>query len=373
VAPQREWFEKDYYKVLGVPEGASAKEIGKAYRQLAKKYHPDANPGSEERFKDISAAFTVLGDADRRKEYDEVRRAVRAGATRFGPTTGTASSFGNFKVDDLGDLIGNIFSRGARGSRSTPSTGGPQRGKDVEADLTLSFLDAVNGITTTVNVSSPVPCSTCGGSGAAPGTTPARCASCGGTGVINEPQGLFSFSHTCPVCGGDGRIVEKPCPTCVGSGAETRARQIKVRVPAGVTDGQHIRLKGQGEPGRNGGAAGDLIVAVHVGAHPVFGRKGHDLTVAVPITYAEAVLGAEITVPTLTKPVTVKVPAGTRSGRTLRVRGRGIPAAGRTGDLLVTLEVAVPAHPTPEVRRAVESLAGVSDGEALRSSLFAEA
>ncbi len=369
MAPQREWFEKDYYKVLGVPETATDAEIAKAYRTLAKKYHPDANPGSEERFKDISAAYDVLGDKAKRTEYDEVRSQTAMGNVFAG---GGAGAPGGFKVDDLGDLIGNIFNRGARG-HAGPSTGGPQRGADLEAALTLSFLDAVNGLTTTVNVTSEAPCSTCGGSGAAPGTTPVVCSSCGGAGVINDNQGLFSFSRACPTCGGAGRRIEQPCPACHGHGTEIRARQVKVRIPAGVDDGQRIRLKNRGGAGRNGGPAGDLYVVVRVGSHPVFGRKGRDLTVHVPVTFPELVVGADVSVPTLTKPVTLKVPPGTKSGRTLRVRGRGVPASRGVGDLLATIEVVVPADPDAEQLSAVEKLAAVTDGDAMRAAAFAGA
>ena len=374
MAPQREWFEKDYYQVLGVPPSASAKEIGKKYRELAKQYHPDAHPGSEERFKEISAAYDVLGDVGRRKEYDEVRRATAVGNpfARTASTSGPGGGPGGFHVDDLSDLIGNIFSRNGRRSGTVGApTGGPQRGADLEASLNLSFLDAVHGVTTTVNLTGEVPCASCGGSGAAAGSRPITCASCGGAGVIDDNQGMFSFSRTCPVCNGSGRIVEKPCPTCAGSGTQTRARQVKVRVPAGVEDGQRIRLKSRGGAGRSGGPAGDLYVTVHVGPHPVFTRRGKDLLVTVPVTYPEAVLGAEISVPTLEHPVTLKVPAGSRSGRTLRLRGRGVPARSGAGDLLVTLEVAVPLEPSPEQADLVRSLASVSDGEALRAARFA--
>jgi molecular chaperone DnaJ len=368
MAPQREWFEKDYYKVLGVPDTATAKEIGKKYRQLAKQFHPDAHPGSEERFKEVSAAYDVLGDADKRKEYDEVRRAAPLGNPFAGAGAGGNAGF---RVDDLSDLIGNIFNRGGRTTaRPSPGTGGPQRGADLEASLSLAFLEAVHGLTTTVNVTSEAACSTCGGSGAAPGTTPVTCAACGGRGVLNDNQGLFSFSRACPTCGGAGRTIEQPCPACHGHGSEVRARQVKVRIPAGVENGQRIRLKSRGGAGRNGGPAGDLYVIVHVDNHPVFTRKGRDLAVAVPVTFAEAVLGAEISVPTLDRPVTVKVPAGTRSGRTLRLRGRGVPVRAGTGDLLVNLEVAVPSQPSPEQRTIIESLAAVSDGDALRAPLL---
>lgn len=346
---QREWYEKDYYKVLAVPDSATEKEITRAYRKLAKQHHPDANPGSEERFKEISAAYDVLGDAAKRNEYDEIRRLGPLGAFR-----GNGAPF-NVRIDDLGDLFNGIFQR-VRGTGGRSSSSGPQRGQDVEASLHLSFLDAVSGITTTVNLVSDAVCSACHGSGSAPGTSPVICPRCGGRGVLDEDQGLFSFSQPCRDCSGSGMKIEDPCPRCSGSGIERRPRQVKVRIPAGVDDAQRIRVKGRGAAGRNGGPAGDLYVVVHVDRHPVFGRSGRNLTVAVPVTYSEATLGAEIKVPTLREPITLKVPAGTPSGRTLRVRGKGIPAAGGAGDLLVTVEVAVPSNLSEQERAAVESL-----------------
>ncbi len=379
MAPQREWFEKDYYKVLGVSDTATDKEIGKAYRKLAKQYHPDANPGSEERFKEISAAYDVLGDPERRKEYDEVRRLGPAGnpfANMGGGERGGGFTT-NFQVGDLGDLLGNIFGRGNRnpragGGRSGPTAMGAQRGQDIEASLHLSFLDAINGVTTTVNVTSEAACHTCGGSGAAPGTAPVVCPVCGGRGVINDNQGLFSFSQPCQTCAGTGMRVEHPCPTCLGLGVEHRARQVKVRIPAGVEDGQRIRIKGRGGAGRGGGPTGDLYVVVHADRHPVFGRRGKDLTVTVPVTFPEAALGAKVAVPTLDGPVTVKVPAGSKSGKTLRVRGRGVPASSGVGDLLVTVDVAVPARLSDEARKSVETLGDLIDGEALRNGLWGD-
>ncbi|HET9691360.1 MAG TPA: molecular chaperone DnaJ [Acidimicrobiales bacterium] len=376
MAPQREWFEKDYYKVLGVPDTATDKEIGKAYRRLAKQYHPDANPGSEDRFKEISAAYDVLGDAAARKEYDEVRRMGPA-ANPFATTGRGGAPFagggGNFHVDDISDLIGNIFNRGAgRAGRPRTATG-PQRGADLDAELHLSFDDAVHGATTTVNVTSDVTCATCHGSGAAPGTAPVVCSVCGGRGVTTDNQGLFSFSQPCGACGGAGMRIETPCPTCHGTGAERRPRQVKVRVPAGVEDGQRIRVKGRGAAGRAGGPPGDLYVTVRTGASPLFARHGpRDLAVTVPVTFPEAALGTTVTVPTLDVPVSLKVPAGTPSGRVLRVRGRGVPAAGGAGDLRVTVEVVVPTSLTDEQRRAVEALGAVLPGDDLRARAFAE-
>ena len=358
MAAQREWFEKDYYAVLGVPETATQKEINKAYRKLARQLHPDANPGdakAEERFKEVSAAYDVIGDAEKRKEYDEVRR--------MGPM---ASGFGGqgpggftFSTDDISDLLGGLFTRGGRGAGRASRGAGPQRGADLEAELHLGFVDAVKGVTTEVHLTSDAPCSTCHGSGAKPGTAPTTCSRCGGRGLLDENQGFFSFSQPCPACAGRGQVVTDPCPTCRGTGVERRARQVKVRIPAGVADGQRIRLKGRGGSGRNGGPPGDLYVLVSVDEHPLFGRSGNHLTLTVPITYPEAVLGADIRVPTLDgDPVTLRIPPGTRSGKTFRVRGKGVvPASGAPGDLLVTVEVAVPTKLSAAERKAVEALA----------------
>jgi molecular chaperone DnaJ len=364
VAPQREWFEKDYYKILGISDSASDKEVTRAYRKLAKQFHPDANPGAEDKFKEISAAYDVLGDPDKRKEYDEVRKMgpVANPFAGAGPTPGA----GGFRVDDLSDLLGGIFRGRGRSERAAT---GAKRGDDIEAQLHLSFLDAVNGVTSTVNITTDVTCSTCGGSGAAPGTRPVTCPNCNGRGVINENQGLFSFSQPCPVCGGTGVTVQTPCPTCHGRGVERRARQVKVRIPAGVEDGQRIRVKGRGGAGTAGGAAGDLYVVVHTDTHPVFGRNGKNLVLTVPVSFPEAALGATITVPTLNKPVSLKVPAGTRSGRTFRVKGQGVPASSGAGDLLVTIEVAVPQKLTAAEREAIEALAHATEDGSMRAYL----
>jgi molecular chaperone DnaJ len=247
-----------------------------------------------------------------------------------------------------------------------------QRGANLEATLHLSFIDAVRGITTTVNVTSEVGCHTCGGNGAAPGTAPVICPVCSGRGVVNDNQGLFSFSQPCQACGGSGFRVETPCPTCHGSGVEYKARQVKVRIPAGVEDGQRIRVKGRGAAGRGGGSAGDLYVVVHVDSHPIFGRSGKNLTLNLPVSFPEAVLGATVTVPTLDQPVTLKVPAGTRSGRTLRVRGRGVPTSSGTGDLLVTIDVAVPQDLSEAERKTVAALGDLRKGDGLREYLWGD-
>ena len=371
MAPQREWFEKDFYSVLGVSDSATPKDIAREYRKLAKKYHPDANPGSEDKFKEISAAYDVLGDPDKRKEYDEVRRLGPVGNpfARSGAPRGGASS--SFHVDDLGDILGGIFGRGSGASRPRRAGGGgAHRGADLEAALHLSFLEAVGGITTTVNLTSEVACSKCAGSGAAPGTAPTVCSVCGGTGVVNDNQGLFSFSQPCAACAGTGMRVETPCPGCGGRGTESRARQVRVRIPAGVEDGQRIRIKGRGGAGRGGSPPGDLYVVVHHEPHPIFGRKGKHLTLTAPLSFAEAALGATITVPTLDRPVSLKVPPGTRSGRTFRVRGKGVPASSGAGDLLVTVEVVVPAELSDTEREAVEAVGDLMKGDALREKLW---
>ncbi|MBA2280698.1 MAG: molecular chaperone DnaJ [Acidimicrobiia bacterium] len=363
MAAQREWYEKDYYKVLGVADSAPPKEIKTAYRKLSRELHPDANPGdaaAEERFKEVSAAYDVLGDEAKRKEYDEVRRLGPMGMGDF--TGGGGAGF-----SDLGDVFSGLFTRAARTARGRAGGGtgrgtGPQRGPDLESELQLSFVGAASGVETSVNITSDVACATCHGSGAKPGTTPRACSVCGGRGVVDDDQGFFSFSAPCQACRGQGFMIEEPCPTCRGGGVERKARQVKVRIPAGVADGQRIRLAGRGGPGRNGGPNGDLYVTVRVADHPLFGRQGSDLTVAVPITFPEAVLGAEVAVPTLDGgPVTIKVPEGTRSGRTFRVRGKGLPRKGDAhGDLLVTVDVAVPLKLSKEERNAVEALAAAT-------------
>ncbi len=361
MAAQREWYEKDYYKTLGVPETATAKEITKAYRKLARELHPDKNPGdaaAEERFKAVSAAYDVLGDETKRGEYDEVRR--------LGPVGGPGGPGGfTFNMDDanasgLGDLLGQMFGRrgGRGGAGGGAASAGPRRGADVQAELTLDFVDAARGMTTTLHLTSDAQCSTCDGSGARPGTTPKLCPQCGGRGVIDDNQGLFSFSTPCRRCGGAGTVIEDPCPTCRGTGVEKRAREVQARIPAGVSDGQTIRLKGRGAPGRNGGPAGDLLVEIHVAPHPRFGRTGDDLTVRVPVPFATAALGGEVGVPTLDGPnVTLRLKPGTQSGSRHRVRSKGIESKKGTGDLIVTVDVTVPTSLSEAERTAIEQLA----------------
>jgi molecular chaperone DnaJ len=386
VAAQREWFEKDYYAVLGVSPESTAKEISRAYKKLAKEHHPDINPGNkvaEEKFKEISAAYDVLGDAERRTEYDEVRRMVASGVGPGGFGPGAGGGFGgqSFRFDEdtfsggngaFADLFGGFLGgRGRGGRRAT----GPQRGQDLETELHLSFDDAVRGVTSTVRFRADATCHTCDGSGAAPGTSPETCPQCHGSGSIAVDQGPFSFSQVCPTCGGRGQVIPTPCPTCHGRGVEMRAREVKVRVPAGVNDGQRIRVKGRGAAGAGGGPPGDLFVVVHVAPHPLFGRSGNDLTIKLPVTFAEAALGADVKVPTLDGQVTVRIPPGTPGGKVLRVRGQGVSDDGNSkngkhgGDLLVTIDVQVPDALDERQRDAVESLAGAFDADP-RAELF---
>ena len=357
----RDWVEKDFYAVLGVSQDAGADEIKKAYRKLAQKYHPDANSGdraAEEKFKEISEAYATLSDPEQRKEYDQVRRLASTGG--FGGFGGGRGGFGgqHVRIEDLEDLLGGFGGLGDLFGFRAGSRAGPTRGADLETELTLSFDQAAEGVTTSVKVRGEAPCSHCGGSGAEPGTAVTTCPTCGGRGMIAQNQGFFSFSQPCPQCGGSGRLVETPCRVCRGTGVETRTRQVKVRIPAGVKDGDILRLRGKGAPGRNGGPPGDLLVRLRVTPSRTFGRKGNDLTLTVPVTYTEAALGTKIEVPTLNGAVKLKIPPGTPSGKTFRVRGKGItPERGRPGDLLVTVQVAVPTRLSKEEKKLLEELA----------------
>jgi len=359
---KREWFDKDYYQVLGVAKNATQAEIKKVYRKLAQQHHPDANQGnkdSEERFKEISAAYDVVGDPEKRKQYDEVRDMAASGVGGGGFPGGFSSAggpggvrFEDVGFTDIGDLFGGLFGGGGRRGRGAR----PARGADLETDVTVSFEDAMNGTTVPVKIQGPAPCETCHGTGAAPGTSPITCPQCQGSGSISVNQGPFQMSQTCPRCNGSGRVVEQVCPTCRGTGSQRRTRSFQVKVPAGVQDGARIRLAGRGEPGPAGAQAGDLYVRVHVRAHRFFGRRGSDLTVDLPVTYSEAALGANVQVPTLNGPVTMKVPAGTQPGKTFRLKGKGAPRKGGHGDLLVTAEVEVPSRVSKKERELLQQL-----------------
>ena len=381
----KDYVEKDYYKTLGVSKTATADEIKKSYRKLARKYHPDANKGdakAEERFKEISEAYNVLSDEKRRKEYDEARSLFGSGG--FRRPAGAGGGFGGFDLGDLfgggaeagasggrlGDLLGGMFGSGGRGAQPRP-----RRGADVETEATLGFGDAIDGVTVSLRLASEAACPTCHGTGAKSGTVPRVCPSCEGTGQSSRNLGSFAFSEPCKECRGRGLVVDDPCPACAGSGRAMSTRTIQARIPAGVADGQRIKLKGKGAPGERGGPAGDLYVKIHVTPHPVFGRSGHNLTVTVPVTFPEAALGAEVKVPALRgAPVSVRIPAGTPNGRTFRVRGKGVRRPdGTNGDLLVTVSVQVPQKLTGPAREALYSFRDATAGEDPREELLQRA
>jgi molecular chaperone DnaJ len=356
---------RDLYEILGVSKSASQDEIKKAYRKLARKYHPDKNPGdseAEERFKEVQGAYDVLSDPQKRKQYDQVGPRIFAGA---GPRGGNFQWSGNIgDLGDLSDLFGGLFDSFAGGRRTASArtrTRG-ERGRDVEVAVNLSFEDSLEGVTTKIPVELETACSACNGTGAEPGTSPKICPECRGRGVVSESQGLFALSQPCPRCGGNGTVVEQPCRKCNGAGRERRTKRYTVKIPAGVKDGTQIRLKGKGEAGYAGGPPGDLIVTTHVAASPLFQRRGADLVLDVPVTYAEAALGATVEIPTPDGRISLKVPAGSQDGKMLKVRGRGAPKlnGGGKGDLLARLRLVVPTKLTKAEREALENLQKVS-------------
>ena len=367
----KDWLEKDFYAVLGVSKDATTDEIKKKYRKLAREFHPDKNPGdkgSEDRFKSISEAADVLSDDAKRKEYDEARSlfaggGFRSGGSGYGGAGRSAPGYG-VNVEDLfgadsggfGDFLGGIFNRGRGGATRSPQ---PRRGADLESSLTLSFNEALDGITVSLGLSSDAPCSHCHGTGAKAGTVPRMCPTCNGSGQTSRNAGGFAFADPCVTCRGRGLFVDDPCPNCHGSGRGLSTRTVQARIPAGVKNGSRIRLKGKGASGERGGPSGDLLVDVTVSPHPVFDRKGDNVTVTVPITFAEAALGAEVPVPTPRGgTVTLKLPAGTANGRTFRVRGKGVRRKdGTNGDLLATVEVSVPQKLSAEARAALKQYA----------------
>ncbi|MBB4913148.1 molecular chaperone DnaJ [Streptosporangium saharense] len=389
----KDYLEKDYYAVLGVPKTATAEEIKKAYRKLARQYHPDANQGSTEteaKFKEVSEAYDILSDTKRRKEYDEARTLFGSGLGGYAGTGGASrSGSGGFPFDlgdlfggthqggtgggGIGDIFGGIFNRGGgTTTRAGGATTRARRGQDIESEVTLSFGEAVEGTTVSLRLTSSSACTACAGTGAKAGTTPRVCPTCEGTGAASRNLGNFAFSEPCRDCKGRGLLVDNPCEVCEGSGRGKSTRTIQARIPAGVGDGQRIKIKAKGAPGENGGPAGDLYVQIHVKPHPVFGRTGENLTITVPVTFTEAALGAEIKVPILKGlPVTLRIPEGTPNGRTFRVRGRGVARKdGTKGDLLVTVEVLVPQHLEDKARGALEDFREATAGGDPRAELI---
>jgi molecular chaperone DnaJ len=380
----KDWIEKDYYKVLGVSKDAKPEEIKKAYRKLARDNHPDQNPGNpeaEKRFKEISEANDVLSNESKRQEYDEARRLFGGGGFRFPGSSGGRTGapmddiFRNASEGSFSDLFGGLFGGSGGTTRSTrfSTTRGPRRGSDVEGEVTIDFVQAIEGVTVGMQMVSDAPCEACHGTGAKAGTVPRVCPTCQGSGMQTSTSGgVFAVTEPCRECRGRGMVVDDPCPVCHGSGRGKSTRTMQVRIPPGVTDNQRIRLKGKGGAGENGGASGDLYVVVHVRPHPVFGRKGDNLTLAVPVTFTEAALGAEIEVPTLGgPPVKLRIPAGTPNGRTFRIRGKGVTKRdGSKGDLLVTVEVQVPSALNERARQALNNYAEAVGSVDPRAKLF---
>jgi molecular chaperone DnaJ len=368
--------DRDFYKILGVERNATEDDIRKAYRKLARKYHPDINPGNKEaenKFKDISVANDVLSDPQKRKLYDEFGEAGLASgfdadkarsykqwqeqASRARPGGG-AGGFGGaqeFDFDDLGDIFGGLGGMFG-GGRGRSARGGPQRGNDIEAAMDVDFLDAVRGFQTAFTIDRPVECETCHGSGTKPGSTPKTCTQCGGSGTIQVAEGPMQFRQSCPRCGGTGQMPGDPCPTCRGTGRVMRQETVRVNIPPGAEEGKRIRVPGKGEAGVRGGPPGDLYITPRIRPHPLLTREGRDLTMELPITVGEALRGATVAVPTPTGSVNVKIPSGAQSGQRLRVKSKGVPAHGKTpaGDLYLKLMVRVPQDGVPE--EAVEKI-----------------
>jgi len=352
--------KRDYYEVLGVARGSSEQEIKSAYRKLALQYHPDRNPNNpdaEEKFKECSEAYAVLADTDKRAAYD---RFGHAGVSGVGP-----SGFDPTTFQDFSDIFGDFFGFGDLFGGATRRRSRAQRGADLREDITLEFEEAVFGKATQVAVRRHEACQECRGSGAAAGKAPVTCRSCGGRGQVRYQQGFFSMARTCPTCQGMGSVITDPCPKCKGEGRILRQRSVDAKIPAGVEDGTRIRFTSLGEAGTFGGPPGDLYVVLHVKEHPFFAREGTDLHCAIPISFAQAALGTEIRVPTLEGEHTLKVPEGTQSGTTMRIRGKGVPVLNGhgKGDLFVEIRVQTPAKLNKRQRELLQELEELSQVE----------
>ena len=355
--------KRDYYEVLGVSRSASEDEIKKAYRKLAKKYHPDLNPGNaeaEQKFKEVNEAYEVLSDSNKKARYDQFGFA--GVDPNYGAGAGGGGGFGgftDFDFGDLGDIFGSFFG-GGFGGNSRSSRSGPQRGESIRVGVTVSFEEAAFGCEKEVTVDRVDQCPTCKGSGCEPGTTPEVCTQCGGSGQVQQrrqtPMGVFATTTTCPKCGGRGKIIHSPCKDCNGTGQQRKRKTIQVNIPAGIDNGQTISLRGQGNAGRNGGPAGDLLITVTVRPHQLFRREGNDVLCEAPITFTQAVLGAELEIPTIDGKVKYDIPEGTQTGTTFRLRGKGIPnlnGRGR-GDQYVTVYIETPRNLNREQKEALK-------------------
>ena len=353
--------KRDYYEVLGISKGASEDEIKRAYKKMARKYHPDLNPGNkeaEEKFKEVNEAYEVLSDANKKARYDQYGHA--GVDPNFG--AGGGGFDGGFDFGDLGDIFGSFFGGGFGGGRRT-NPNAPQRGESIRMSLTISFEEAAFGCQKEVTVDRMEECGTCHGSGCAAGTTPEICPDCHGTGQVQirrqTPMGVFATTSACAKCGGKGKIIHQPCPDCRGSGAVRRRKTIQASIPAGIDNGQTISIRGQGHAGKNGGPAGDLLITITVRPHEIFRREGTSVLCDAPITFAQAVLGAELEIPTIDGKVKYELPEGTQSGTTFRLKGKGIPAInGRgRGDQYVTVYIETPRNLNREQKEALKKFA----------------